>query len=402
MSPISVDRSASGMNSDGRHEPADRVVPADQRFEAGHSAVGRRHQRLVVEFELLVLDRFGQFEFEHPALADLGIHAVGKEAAAIAAVGLGPVEREVGVAQQLVGARAVDRCNRDADGQADDQRIAVDQVGIADLGDHSLGQRRDGIRRDAFGQDDGEFVAAEARKRVLVPQERRQPLADFDQQAVADMVAAAVIDGLELVEIEIEQRERRAVPLQQRDRFRELLGEVRPVRQSGQPVMIGEVTDRPLGHDVGGDVGRGSDIADKAAFAEDGLAGEAPPVLLAPHHEIDLNVEEGPSLTQRNVDFGQFLGYRRSARAQEVGQASSLDRVVLPVGVGQELVGHTAQHSVAVATTTASRSARPHSPSAAARRDRHAPRPARACDGPAAWRGIRGQPKARERWPASA
>ena len=94
-----------------------------------------------------------------------------------------------------------------------------------------------------------------------------EPLRDDAQQIVADRVAERVVDALELVEIEIHDRERRAVAPCAVERLGELLVEAGPVRQLGDRVEVreavnlldrarslGRILDRPghAGHGAGG------------------------------------------------------------------------------------------------------------------------------------------------------
>ena len=89
-------------------------------------------------------------------------------------------------------------------------------------GHRSVGQR-DGERQgdehplaDGAGDvgtavhDDGELVAADARHDVAGPDAAAQPLGEHEQQLVAGGVAAAVVDGLEVVEVDEQQAHRAA------------------------------------------------------------------------------------------------------------------------------------------------------------------------------------------------
>ena len=59
-------------------------------------------QRLVVELERFALQRVAQIEFEVAARLGAGFHLGLEPAPGAAAVGLRPIERHVGVAQELV------------------------------------------------------------------------------------------------------------------------------------------------------------------------------------------------------------------------------------------------------------------------------------------------------------
>ena len=87
-------------------------------------------------------------------------------------------------------------------------------------------------------QQDRELVAAEAGQRVALTQARLEPARRRDQQLVADQVAEAVVDDLEAIEIEIEDRERVADAPQPEllEAAAEALDEHRAVVQAGQRI----------------------------------------------------------------------------------------------------------------------------------------------------------------------
>ena len=62
-------------------------------------------------------------------------------------------------------------------------------------------------RIEALAQD-GELVTAEARDDVAGSQDAAQPVRERREQAVADFVAERVVDDLETVEVDEEDRER--------------------------------------------------------------------------------------------------------------------------------------------------------------------------------------------------
>ena len=92
------------------------MVPAHQRLEARRP---RRSQisieRLVVQLEFVGEQRLAQIELELAALLHLRVHFRLEEVIGAAPVGLGAVERHVGVAQQLIRLVTVGRRHGDAD-----------------------------------------------------------------------------------------------------------------------------------------------------------------------------------------------------------------------------------------------------------------------------------------------
>ena len=182
------------------------MIPAHQPFERGDLAAAAE-DRLEVEVEPAAFAQLAaQRGFDLVAALDVGVHRLGEQAEAVAAGGLGAVHGDVGLAQQLGGLGDLlgreDRADRDAD-----PGLAVaDDEGLADHRDDPLAQAADVGLALGADLDDGEFVAADAGDRVGLAQQRAQPLADFLDELVAGIVAERVVDLLEAVEIEHQQR----------------------------------------------------------------------------------------------------------------------------------------------------------------------------------------------------
>ena len=95
------------------------------------------------------------------------VHAGLEEAEGAAAVGLGAIERHVGVLQELVGVGAVGRRQRDADAGADHDLVAVELERLAEsFDDRARRARRPRAAGAARDLQDRELVAAEARDDV--------------------------------------------------------------------------------------------------------------------------------------------------------------------------------------------------------------------------------------------
>ena len=96
---------------------------------------------------------------------------------------------------------------------------------------------------DALEQH-GELVAAEPRSGVGRADRLDEAAADLAQHVVAGGVAEAVVDRLEVVEIEEDHRDRRALPVGARQRVLHAIGEQRPVRQARHGIverLVGEL-----------------------------------------------------------------------------------------------------------------------------------------------------------------
>ena len=99
---------------------------------------------------------------------------------------------------------------------------------------------------DVLGQH-GELVAAEARHGVLGPQRLLDAGRDGGEQLVAGRVAEAVVDELELVEVEEEHRDRAAAGAALRQRVLEPVEEEVAVGERREGVVEGVVARALLG-----------------------------------------------------------------------------------------------------------------------------------------------------------
>ena len=191
-----------------RHLAAVGPRPARQRLEAGDLGRRQADDRLVVHGELVALDALAQLGLERQPAHRAGVHHRVEQLVAAAAGGLRAVHRDVGVAQQVVhradtagrparcpmladaySSRSVDARTARPAPAADDRRPGTTSSGDAEVVD-----------------EHGELVAAEPRQGVARPQVRLEARGDGDQELVADQVAQAVVDQLEAVEVDEEDR----------------------------------------------------------------------------------------------------------------------------------------------------------------------------------------------------
>ena len=84
----------------------------------------------------------------------------------------------------------------------------------------------------------GELVAAEPCTRVLGTDARLEPLRDLDEQLVAGRVAEAVVDRLEVVEIDEQDREEVLPAMPPLERMRDAIREEHPVREPRERVVV--------------------------------------------------------------------------------------------------------------------------------------------------------------------
>ncbi len=240
--------------------PCSRVVPAQQRLHAEDDAAAHVHLRLVVQHELVVVERLlHAADRHHPffgAAAVLGV----EDEVAVAARLLGAIHRVVGVAQQRVRVAAVQRVDGGADAGRDLYRVGrrVDGIGHGDHAQHALDGQA-GLLQGARAKQEHELVAAEAgrhvRPRAAAAQRAAQALREFHEQAVARGMAVAVVDGLEVVEVEVAHGQQVTLALGGRHGLRQELGHAHAVRQARELVEVGLALEafalQPLFRDVG-------------------------------------------------------------------------------------------------------------------------------------------------------
>ena len=126
-------------------------------------------------------------------------------------------------------------------------------------------------------EQERELVAAEARRRVDRPQALLQPGRDLDQELVAGGVAEAVVDRLEVVEVEEQQGD--VVPAAPRtlERVLDAVQQQRAVRQPGERVVECLVRELVLEHAALGHVVRGQHDAVHRLLVQEVAEDSTPP-----------------------------------------------------------------------------------------------------------------------------
>ena len=133
----------------GRDRATVRMPPAHQRFGA-HDPIGARVElRLIHDAELLALERVAQVPLQAAAKHHLAMHRPVEEAPAAATLLLGPMQRQIRVAEQPIMAVAVlgDESDPDAGGQVN--LLVPDQERRGDRLDDLLREHRRTVRSRA-------------------------------------------------------------------------------------------------------------------------------------------------------------------------------------------------------------------------------------------------------------
>ena len=240
MAPMTPISSATGMKVSGGIMPRGRVRPARERLDADRAAALELDHGLVDEPQLVALERVAQVGLELDARQQRGAHRRLVGRGAVAARLLGAVHREVGVAQQLVGAQRGVAGVGDADRGADEDLLALHVEGPAHGGDDARRRRASGCTpRAVVLEQHGELVAAEARRGVRRARAVGQARGRGAQELVAGGVADAVVDGLEAVEVDEEHAQLGLAAGRHVERVLEAVEEERAVGQPGQRVVEG-------------------------------------------------------------------------------------------------------------------------------------------------------------------
>jgi hypothetical protein len=98
-----------------------------------------------------------------------------------------------------------------------------------------------GIR--CVAQNDGEFVAAQPAAQFVVGHQLAQPFGNEREQLVAHKMPQRIVDGLETIEVDHQERATRTPLVGVRHRFAQRVGHHHPVGQTGQCIVAGEIGD---------------------------------------------------------------------------------------------------------------------------------------------------------------
>src|SRR5262249_46389410 len=100
-----------------------------------------------------------------------------------------------------------------------------------------------GLFQARLGQDDGELVASVPGGDVRLPEHLAHPVGDAGERGVSgEMALEAIVDLLEVVEVEHDERQLAVVAVRPRYLALECLLEVARVVESGARVQVGEAT----------------------------------------------------------------------------------------------------------------------------------------------------------------
>ncbi|MNL35020.1 hypothetical protein D3C87_1570270 [compost metagenome] len=157
--------------------------------------------RLVVHTQFLLLQRTAQLNRRLDPLLGVGSQLFRVEGVAVPASTFGLEQRRVGVTQQLFSAQRISRKQADTDAGIDKQLMPVNQERLLEAIDDPLSQRRRLHQlRTVLGQH-GELITAQPRQGNSLAEQGLQPFGHGLEQLITDRVPEAVVDHLEMIQI---------------------------------------------------------------------------------------------------------------------------------------------------------------------------------------------------------
>ena len=96
-------------------------------------------------------------------------------------------------------------------------------------------------------EHDDELIAAKPRHQIALAYGSAQPAPDFHQQQVTDIVSFGIVEDLEVVEVDEQQRAMATIARAGDQRQLKPFEQQAPIGQLGQRIVVGEITDLFLG-----------------------------------------------------------------------------------------------------------------------------------------------------------
>ncbi len=261
----------------GTHGPELGVRPAAQGLDAAQprGAAGP-DDGLVVHLDATAGQGLAQVRDEAQGAAGPGAHLLVEQGPAPTPGGLGLVHGDAGVAHDLLGAAAQALQEDDADAGDEPQPQPVDlhrdEHGLQD----AFGRGAHGVEVGQVRADEDELVAAGPGHHVPGAHGAGQAAGDLDEDGVPGLRAQAVVDGLEVVEVDHEDPDVGALAgrtARQGQQVGQPFQQCEAVGQTRQQVVLGLVGQPVLAREAVGDV---LDRADEAGPVPGGPAGGQP------------------------------------------------------------------------------------------------------------------------------
>ena len=230
------------MNSLGRDLAAGRVCPAAERLDADDRLAALVDDRLVNELQAVIVDCFAQVSFKQLAAGQIGIHCRVIDACAVASLVLGTVQRHVGVSHDVGRGSALVVDHRDPHRGADDDVLAVDDIGRTYCCDNALREPHHLFAVASDRGDHRELVATKARHQIAAAQRVRKPQGHIADKLVADMMAERIVHVFEVIEVDVEHGRRRGAAANFLNHRFQPFTEEDAVGKAAERIVHGEMT----------------------------------------------------------------------------------------------------------------------------------------------------------------
>ena len=236
----------------GQDQSALRVAPAQQGLGADNPAA-IQYLGLVVELELLAGQCRAQAQLDGKAGIRRAFQLGPIERYGAAAILFGLVHGGIGAVQQFGGVVPIggEQGHADADGQV--ILVVGDLVIPRQPLQQPVGRAPDFVVGGLM-QYHHELVAAEAGDGVLFPGQLPQPRGHFEQDLIAGAVAQAVVDALEMIQVDEQQCATGAGAFGCGNRLAHPVEQQTAVGEPGQGIEKGELLDGLLGRLALGDI----------------------------------------------------------------------------------------------------------------------------------------------------
>src|SRR5215211_729760 len=231
----------------GRQQTPLRVSPTHQRLDPEHRAALHRDDGLVMYPELPSLQGPLQFVLESHPLPGVNGQLLPVEFEPVRAQHLRAVHCGVRLLEQAGPVLSIRWIERDSYADRYAQFVVPQFVGF--------GERLDDPARDPGSvphhahvrEQHDELVARQPGDRVCLPHTARQPIRHLSEQQIADVVSQGVVDALEAVQVEKQERHPDLPASRPRYRLVHAVMQEPPVGQLRKQVVVGQTVETSLG-----------------------------------------------------------------------------------------------------------------------------------------------------------
>ena len=214
-----------------RQQPPQWMFPAHQRLNTNQATGLQIVHRLVIHAQLVLLQGTAQIPGHLNTVLRMGCQLFGVQGIAFTPYAFGLEQGRVGIAQQLLGIQCVFGEYADTDTGADKQLVFIDIEGAFHDLQHLLRSIGGMGHLRAIIDQHGKLIATQSSHGKAFAKYPLQTVRDCLEQKITDVMAKAVVDDLEVVEVDHQQRTARLMALR---RSQSLLGTVSKQQSIGQ------------------------------------------------------------------------------------------------------------------------------------------------------------------------